>query len=99
MLNYSGKRTGRPIEPLRMMVMPTTAKSTSLTTGSVPRDANTLGSAEVLDPAREEDFAQDGMLALRLHFLNRLQDSFQTTDQYTHYQCSVRLIFKNLIIR
>merc|ERR1712071_677567 len=87
----TGTMTSKPTERPTMMPIPTTARSTSPTTSSVPNNASTLGNAEVPDPAREADFAQDGTHALRPHSQCKLQESSQTIDQITNNEINVKL--------
>ena len=63
-----------------MMLIQTTAKFMSLTTSMELNNANSLGNAEVLDPAKEEDGAQDMMDARELHFQTKLQVSPLTAE-------------------
>ena len=79
-LRNTGKVISRDTELRSMMLIQTTAKFMSLTTSMELNNANSLGNAEVLDPAKEEDGAQDMMDALRLHYQSKPQDSSQITE-------------------
>jgi len=79
-LRNTGKVISRDIELRSMMPIQTTAKFMSLTTSMELNNANSLGNAEVLDPAKEEDGAQDMMDASRLHYQSKPQDFSQITE-------------------
>tara|TARA_B110000259_G_C13716265_1_gene282588 strand:- start:98 stop:388 length:291 start_codon:yes stop_codon:yes gene_type:complete len=81
-LKNSGTVISPLIEPRLMMAIQTTAKFMSPTTSSVLNNANNLGNAEVLEPAREEDGAQDMMDAPRPHSQSKPQDFSLITDLF-----------------
>ena len=76
----TGIKTLKNIELKLMMLIQTTAKFMSLTTFSVLNNANSLGNAEELDLAKEEDGALDMMDAPLLHFLSKVLESSLTID-------------------
>ena len=79
-LRNTGKVISRDIELRSMMPIQTTAKFMSHTTSMELNNANSLGNAEVLDLAKEEDGAQDMMDASRLHYQSKPQDFSQITE-------------------
>ena len=61
--------------------MITTADLLKLITGQELNNANSVGNAEVQEPAKEEDGAVDMMDAIRLPFLYKLQECSQTIEE------------------
>ena len=65
--------------------MKITADSLSQITGTVLNNADSCGNAEVLELAKEVDFAQDMMDVIKLHFQCKLQVFFQIAEMFVKY--------------